>query len=191
MRRIIAIAAALLGIGYFAAPVAAQTIPTTTTIPGGSTTTVAPKSTIPGGIVVDGPLTLSPASGVTPGSKVTVSATGLKPGAFTLHLISQSNPSGIVLGTATVPASGSITTEVVIPANTAAGTWFIRGYDETPKFYASSFSVTAATGATTTTVAATPGALPNNGPLATLPMIVAAVVVGFGGLVMARRTNRA
>lgn len=192
MRRFIGIAAALIGVGLMASPVAAQTV-TTTTIPGSSSTTLAPKTTIPGGITVDGALTLTPATTpVAPGVKVAVSAAGVTPGSATMHLVSATNVGGLQLGTVTVPATGMLTANITIPTDAAAGTWYVRVVDAGAKVFATSITVNGGvtTGTPTTTVAV-PGALPNNGPLATFPMIVGAAMIGFAGFVFSQRTRRA
>lgn len=191
MRRFIGIAAALIGVGLITSPVAAQTV-TTTTIPGASTTTAPTQNTIPGGISVDGALTATPATTpVVAGTKVSVSGSGVTPGAATLHLVSSAKVGGLQLGTVTVPATGILTAEITIPSDATAGTWYVRAVDAGAKVFAVSVNVSAGgnTGATTTTVA-TPGALPNNGPMATFPMIIGAALIGFAGLVFAQRTRR-
>lgn len=190
MRRIITTLAVLLGIGVLATPVAAQTTPTTTTIVGATTTTVATSVTIPGGLTVNGALTIVPASTpVVAGTKVAVTGSGVTPGTASLNLVSASNTSGIALGTASVSAAGVLSAEITVPANAAEGTWYVRAIDGSSKLFAGQLVIGG--NATTTTVVKTPGALPNNGPLATLPMIVGAAVLGFAGIFFARRTRNA
>jgi len=186
MRRIITTLAVLLGIGVIAAPAGAQTTPTTPT-----TTTVATQTTIPGGMPVDGKLTIaSAADQIIVGSKVSVTGTGVTAGTATLHLVSATNVTGIALGNATVSAAGMLSAEITIPATATPGEWFVRAIDGSAKVFASAITITDGS-ATPTTVVAAPEALPNNGPLATLPVILGAVVIGFAGMVFAQRTRKA
>jgi hypothetical protein len=188
MRRIITSLAVLLGIGVLAAPAAAQTTPPTTTPP----TTAAPVTTIPGGMPVSGTLTITPATQqVVAGSKVSVTGTAVTPGTATLHLLSASNTTGIALGTATVSAAGMLSAEITIPAEATAGVWFVRAIDGGAKVFAGELTIGSADAGVTTTVAPTPDALPNNGPLASLPVIIGAAIIGFVAMVFAPRKRKA
>jgi hypothetical protein len=196
MRRIIATFAVLLGVAAFAGTASAQTTTPTTTAPTSATT--VPASTLPGpngvGVKLDGPLTFSIPT-VAPGGTVKVNGTGLAAGSARLALVSNANPAGVVIGDVTVGADGVLSGDATIPADTVAGTYYIRAIDASVKIFGGEITVaasTATTGATTVPGATTaPGDLPFNGPLATLPVILGAVLIGFAGFAIAQRSRTA
>ena len=208
MRRIIATLAVLFGVAAFAGSASAQTTPTTTTpsatttattVPGGTTTTQV-ASTLPGpngvGVKLDGVLTFTPTSTVAAGGVITVNGTGLSAGVANFTLVSDANPAGVALGsTVTVGADGVLNTQVTIPAETVAGTYYVRVIDATVRIFGGEVTVgssgaTTVAGATTVVGATTaPGALPFNGPLATLPVILGAALIGFAGVAIAQRSR--
>jgi hypothetical protein len=207
MRRIIATFAVLFGVAAFAGSASAQTTtPTTTptssatTVPG-STSTTPVANTLPGpngvGVKLDGALTFSPSSAVAAGGVVTVNGTGLSVGVANFTLVSSANPAGVALGaTVTVGADGVLNTQVTIPADTVSGTYYVRVIDATVRIFGGEVTVGAGVspsvdaGATTVAGATTaPGALPFNGPLATLPVILGAALIGFAGVAIAQRSR--
>ena len=198
MRRIIATFAVLLGIAAFAGTASAQTPPTTTAP--ASTATTVPASTLPGpngvGVKLDGPLTFTPSSTVAPGGTLKANGTGLAAGSARLALVSSANPAGVVLGDITVGADGVLSGDVTIPADTTPGTYYIRAIDASVKIFGGEITVAADSTATTVADTApgattTPGDLPFNGPLATLPVILGAVLIGFAGFAIAQRSRTA
>jgi hypothetical protein len=197
MRRIIATFAVLLGVAAFAGTASAQTTTPTTTAPTSATT--VPASTLPGpngvGVKLDGPLTFSTPT-VAPGGTVKVNGTGLAAGSARLALVSSANPAGVVIGDVTVGADGVLSGDATIPADTVAGAYYIRAIDASVKIFGGAITVaadtTATTGGTTVPGATTaPGDLPFNGPLATLPVILGAVLIGFAGFAIAQRSRTA
>ena len=122
-----------------------------------------PVTTLPGpngvGVKLDGSLSFSPAGSVSPGGVLTVLGSGLSAGVANFTLVSVANPAGVAIGTTTVVgADGVLNTKVTIPADTVAGTYYIRVIDATVRIFGGEVTVGAAgsPGSSTTPLPGTP-----------------------------------